>query len=107
MANLNQPDVRVQVLINKDTAQGQFQDAVYFSKEEFDALDESALTALKEKRASDWVASVESASRVEYTPTEEELMAQKLALQEEIAQVDGKLLVMTNAKQEETVELIK
>lgn len=55
MANLNQPGVRVQVMIEEDTEEGFLRDAIYYSPEEFDALTETQLKKAKKDRKDNWV----------------------------------------------------
>lgn len=98
MANINTEGVRIQVLINKDTEQGRFQDAVYFSKEEFDALSDSDIESIKEERASNWVASVQAASKIERVVSKEDLEAEKVALVEALSEVEAELAVVSKKK---------
>jgi len=91
MANINQEGVRVQVLITEETEKGRFQDALYFSKAEFDSLTEEELLAKKKDRKDKWVKSVKDASKVEYTPTVEDLSAEKAELEAQLAEVNAKL----------------
>lgn len=63
MASLNNPDVRIQVMIRKKTQHGQFSDAMYFSKEEYDALTNQEVRALAEARKDAWVQAVKDASK--------------------------------------------
>lgn len=98
MANLHQDNVRIQVLISTDTPQGRFNDALYFSKEEFDALSEDALDAIKTQRVNSWVSSVQEASKREYIPTTKDIEEQKAALQIQIDELDAKLLEVAKTK---------
>lgn len=82
MANLNDPDVRIQVLIRKDTSQGQFTDAMYFSKAEFDALSNADVRAMAEARKDAWVQAVKDASKAVRVA---ERKADKQARREQIA----------------------
>ena len=62
MASLNDPDVRIQVLIKKDTKHGQFNDALYFTKAEYDALTNREVKDMAAARKDAWVAAVDDAS---------------------------------------------
>lgn len=91
MANIYQDGVRIQVLISEDTEIGRFQDSLYFSKAEFDELSDGALLAQKKDRKDKWVKAVKDASKKEYNPTEEELLAYKAELEAQLAEVNSKL----------------
>lgn len=91
MANLNNENVRIQVLVTKDTPIGRYQDALYFSPDEFNAISQDDVDAMAQKRADDWVASVQAASKIDYVPTAEELQAQKADLQAQLDAVDTQL----------------
>lgn len=99
MANLNDPDVRIQVLIRKDTKHGQFSDAIYLSPAEFEALKDEDLEALKDERVNKWLGVIEAsknATRPE--PTKEDLEAeqsmleaQKLALEVQAQAIEAQV----------------
>jgi hypothetical protein len=98
MASLNNEEVRIQVLINKDTEQGRFQDAVYFSKAEFEALSDSELENIKNQRANNWVNSVKAASKVERVVSKEDLEAEKASLLEALSEVDAEIAEVSKTK---------
>lgn len=85
MAILNQDNVRVQYLISKDTEIGKFNDALYFTAQEFTLLPEPALQAMVDERANAWVASVKEASN----PKEEvtEAVVEEVISEEVVAEV--------------------
>lgn len=91
MANLQTEGVRVQVLISEDTELGKFNDALYFSPTEFAAISDANLEKTKKDRADKWVKSVKDASKVEYTPTVEDLSSEKAELVARIAELDAKI----------------
>ena len=88
---------RVQVLISELTPYGQFNDALYYTTEEFEALKDEDVEAAKQERIDAWVAGQE-AQKDKVAPTEEEPLAKKTALedtvaeaQEEIAAIEAQL----------------
>jgi len=85
MANLTNTNVKIQYLIKQRTPQGEFNDAIYFTKTEFDALPESALVSLVNKRVTNWIAfATEQRTKVAVPPTQEELLIRKQALEDEL-----------------------
>lgn len=89
----NNENVRVQVLISEDTVHGRFQDAIYFSLEEYNNLTEEALQSAKDARVNAWVESVTNASKVEYVPTKEDLQSEKAELSARLVEVEQQLKV--------------
>lgn len=82
----------VQVRINEGTDYGVFNDALYFSLDEFNALDDKALAQLKADRVSKWVAFVQEESAKEpVLATPEELQAQKEVLVAQVAMLDQQI----------------
>lgn len=76
MASLKQNNVRIQVLISEDTELGKFNDALYFTPSEFEALTDEQVAQTKASRAQAWVDSVkEASSRETSEPTKEDLEA--------------------------------
>ena len=92
MADINQDNVRIQVLVTEDTEFGPFQDALYFTPEEFEDLSEKALTDLKTERVEKWVENIETASARDYTPSVEDLEVEKANLEARIQELDNMLL---------------
>jgi len=94
MASLNDPDVRIQVLIRKDTPHGSFSDALYFTRAEFDALSNQAVRDMANARKDAWVQAVKDASRavlvaerrVDKVARREQMAADLAALDAEIEQ---------------------
>lgn len=78
MAILNQENVRVQYFISKDTEIGQFNDALYFTAQEFTLLSEQKLQEMVDARANAWVASVKEASNRE--TVSEEVISEEAAV---------------------------
>ncbi len=61
MADLNQQNVRIQVLVSRDTEHGTFTDALYFTPEEFQSLPEERIEELSTERVDNWIALIEQA----------------------------------------------
>ncbi len=67
-------EVRIQVIFREETLYGTYQDALWFSQAEYDALTPEALAAMKQARIDNWI-KVVTTSVVE--PTAEESEARK------------------------------
>ncbi len=91
MATLNQSDVQIQVLIDTDTEFGRYQDSLYFTIAEFTALADGELVKRKKDRTDAWVERMRAASKVEYNPTDEELLAEKQELEARIQELDAQI----------------
>lgn len=92
MAILNQDNVRVQYFISKDTEIGTFNDALYFTAQEFTMLPEHKLQELVDERANAWVDSVKTASIVETVVAKEDLQAEKAELEARIDEIETKIV---------------
>lgn len=91
MANLNN-NTKIQVLISEQTELGVFNDAMYFSPDEYIALSDEKLESLKKQRVTNWVNSVKESSTMERPlPTEEELIAQKNELLSQVDEIESKI----------------
>ena len=96
MADLNQPNVRVQYLIKQETDKGQFNDAIYYSKAEFESVKQSDLETQVTERVNNWITYAEQqALIVPVEPTQEELETQKLELENQLSQINNKLLTIS------------
>lgn len=96
MADLNQPNVKIQYRIKENTKNGEFNDAIYYTKEEFEALDQSVVDAQVALRVTNWVKLVDEQSKiVPQEPTQEELEAQKAELERQLGEVNDKLSILT------------
>lgn len=101
-------EVRVQVLIRRDTPQGRFQDAIYLSVAEFEALKDEEIEALKDARVAGWMAAVDAAKTApRYEPTKAELEAEKASLEAQVAEVNAKLAAAEAEEVKEPVQGVK
>lgn len=85
-------DTRVQVLIKRETPQGRIDTALYYPLARFQAKTDTEVQADIEARVAVEVANIEAAKtapRIE--PTREELQAQKVALEEQVAEINVRL----------------
>jgi hypothetical protein len=79
---------RVQV---RFTVNGEFTDAFYFTAEERAALTDDQLDAMKAERYNAWKAIVTAPPAIPVAPTEEQVLAEIVALEEQRATVDAEL----------------
>ena len=92
MADLNAPNVRVQVLVKARTVHGKFSDAIYYSEAQYKAATDAAVTAAKDARIAAWVAAVDYArANPAPRPTRAERIAERDRLQEELDRVKAEL----------------
>jgi len=88
-----------QVRFRLDTKHGEYNDALYFSPEEFEKLETPNLEQQMQERADAWAAAVEEASKqIPPEPTREEMEA-------EIARLDESLARMTAEREEKLAAL--
>lgn len=92
MANLNDPDVRIQFLIKKDTKHGQFNDALYFTKAEYDALTNQEVNDMAVARKNAWVAAVDDARTNPRRVTKAEKLAAKQQMADQLASLEADIL---------------
>lgn len=85
--------VRVQVIVEAKTPEGNFRDAIYYSKAEFDALSDAQVQADKAARVTAWVAAVQAAKTAPPPPepTKAELQAQLDELTKQVADIQAKI----------------
>lgn len=93
MASLNDPDVRVQVLIRKDTSQGQFNDALYFTAAEFAALSNADVRVMADARKDAWVQAIRDAKQNPRKVTKAEKLAAREALAAQLAATDADIAI--------------
>lgn len=93
MASLNNPDVRILVLINKETNFGRFHDALRFTKDEFDALTNAEVRDMAIARKDAWVQSIKDARANARKATKAELLAARQAQAEQLAALDAEIAV--------------
>jgi hypothetical protein len=85
--------IRVQVCFSQDVeVKGMpisYSDAFYFTQEEYASLSESTLQEMKDDRIANWKNAIENTS-APIEPTEEQLEAEKVAISEQIAQLQSR-----------------
>jgi hypothetical protein len=84
---------RLQIQIQEDTPMGAYHDALYFSPDEIEHLDEKAVTDAAKARVDAWVAFVTGqSSKPPYVPTKEELLAQQAEFQKQLDSLVGAVI---------------
>lgn len=91
MASLNDPDVRILVRISKDTNQGRFDDALIFTKDEYDALTNQQVKDLATARKDAWLEMMREAKRNPRRITKAEKIAAKEALAATVVQMEEEI----------------
>ncbi len=100
------PGARIQVLIQEQTPQGQYNDALYYSPADWDKVTEKDISDAKKARMDNWLASVvEQSGKPPVIPTKEELKESAIA---QVEQVDRAVaaLVATDIAKEDVQALI-
>jgi|WetSurMetagenome_2_1015567.scaffolds.fasta_scaffold1100945_2 hypothetical protein len=82
--------VMVQYRIKEITSEGEFNDALYFTKEEWAKLTKEELAAMVKKRVDNWVNMVKNPPK-SAGPTQEELKIQAEELQRQLDEVNAQL----------------
>ena len=82
-------NIKIQVQFTQTTEFGEYSDAIYFSPAEYEALTEEELTALQNERVANWIQTIKD-SQVVVEPTDEELLAEKTAIEQQIAQLEDR-----------------
>ena|SRR3990167_3903778 len=98
--DLNSANVRIQFLIKEQTAHGEFNDALYYTPEEFAGKTEDDIHAERQQRVDAWVAIV-SNPQPAAEPTPEELARQAGRLQQELNAIYVKVPELKQARIEE------
>ncbi len=93
MASLNDPDVRILVLIRKDTNFGQFHDALRFTVEEHQALTNAEVRDMAISRKDAWVQAIKDARDNPRQITKAEKIAARQAQAEQLAALDAEIAV--------------
>lgn len=65
-------EVRIQVIFRKDTPHGTYQDALWFTKEEYDKVTQEEIDIKKQERIDNWLSII---STPQPEPTKEEQLA--------------------------------
>lgn len=95
MADLNQPNIYIQYRIKEQTKHGEFNDAIYFTQEEFELLNQKDLESEVSTRINTWVNFVDEQSKMSsIEPTKEVLELMKSELQKKLDSVEEKLSVI-------------
>lgn len=82
MADLNQPNIFIQVRIKEHTEAGEFNSAIYYTPEEFEQLTNEQVATQKQTVARQWSDFVkEERKRVPVEPTVAELEVEKSELE--------------------------
>ena len=89
-------EIRIQVIFRTDTLYGTYQDALWFSQTEYDALKQDDLDRMKQERIDNWIKVVTTPS---VEPTKEAKLAQ---VQSEIDMLTTRLQEATEQKAELT-----
>ena len=89
MANLNDPDVRILVLIDKETNFGQFHDALRFTLDEYQAMTNAQVRDMAIARKDAWVQSIKDARAKPRRITKAEKIAAREAQAEQLAALDA------------------
>ncbi len=84
---------RVQILFTEDTPYGEYTDALYFTPDEYLLKTQADLDILKQQRVSGYVNAIKNAP-APVEPTKEELQAEIVVLQEQIAERQTKIDTM-------------
>jgi hypothetical protein len=72
------PGARIQIQIQENTSQGQYNDSLYYTADEWAKLTQRDIDTAKAKRVSDWIAAVVAASKViPAAPTTADLLVQQ------------------------------
>lgn len=93
MASLNDPDVRILVLIRKDTNFGQFHDALRFTMDEYQALTNQQVKDMAVARKDAWVRAVKDAAKNQRIITKAEKIATRAVQAEQLAALDADIAV--------------
>lgn len=89
MASLNDPDVRILVLIRKDTNFGQFHDALRFTLDEYQGLTNAQVKNMATARKDAWVQAVKDARDKPRRVTKAEKIASRQSQAEQLAALDA------------------
>lgn len=89
MASLSDPDVRILVLIHKDTNFGVFNDALRFTRDEYDALTNAQVRELANARKDAWVQTVKDARDNPRHITKAEKIASREVIAAQLLQIDA------------------
>ena len=80
----------IQVRFSEQTKYGEYQDALYYTEDEYAKLTEEDITAAKQARIDNWIQVVENPPIV-VKPTKEELQAQETELQKQLTEIQEQI----------------
>ena len=89
---------RIQVLIKEQTPYGEFNDALYFTQEEYATKTEDDINTIKQERVNNFISAVSNPPK-EDELTLEDLQAQKKSLLSQANEIDVKINEIDNAQQ--------
>ena len=89
--------VKIMVPIVEQTSDGEFHDALYFTLEQWNAMTDAQLAAMKHQRVTNWQAFLVEAKQPQPEPTEDEL-ADAVKAQEEMVVRQAEALNATKAQ---------
>ena len=93
MPDIKASNVTIKVSISQVTELGTYNDSLYYSFEEFDALTDEELQAAIQSRVDSWVAFAKAeAEKTPVVPSDEVLLTLKDEKLAEIAEIDAQLL---------------
>ncbi len=86
------PGARIQVLINANTSEGQFNDSLYYTPAQWATIKQADINVAKAARVANWVAFVQQAkSKPPVEPTLEELVALKVEIEKQLVDVIARI----------------
>lgn len=98
-------EYRIQIRIDRETAVGRFQDAIYFDPVEFDKLGESDLEALVQARIDNYVANFPTEPVEPVEPLKEDLEKDKANIEELKATLEEQLRLLNEKIQDKENEV--
>jgi len=104
MAITNQ--IRIQVLVDEQTKWGNYRDALYYTQEQYFSLSQEDIDKEVFSRIARWGDSIDNPP-IQLEPTEEELLAQKQIIQDQIDQLTAQKLSVDETLSQVKVKPIK
>jgi hypothetical protein len=89
--------VRVQVQFSEDTEVGKYNDALYFTQEEYEQLTQKQIDAIKKQRVDNWVNIIKTPviqkeqTKEELQIQEQQLINQKASIESQLSEVSSKI----------------
>ena len=82
-------EIRIQVIFKADTPHGTYQDALWFTEDEYTALTSEVLEAMKQDRIDKWIEAVTNPPVVTELTSEERIAQIQAEIDDLIARVQG------------------